>query len=393
MLRYFSGFRADRRGTAAILFALVVLPLVGVAGAAVDYSRATRTKAELQSYVDKAALAGAQALARTPGAYDAAEATAVAALGGLSGTSVARELQHEITFAGTQVSVCVTGRIHTTMTAVLGIGNMDIANCASASAPRGRHLEIHLALDLSASMGMAAESNGRDRMQALWGCTFACHRPRSWVTPEMAHDAGIPLRIDVLREASRDFAVAMLAENEVVDVQFGIHAIHDTARVMLAAPSDDAPSIMQALDGIALSGRSTRFDRALPIIDAAMGEQGSGVDRLSPRKMMLLITDGILSDESWDMPHEGTRPLDPRLCEAIKSRGIPVAVLYLQYVPMANHARSQRTVATFIDDIPTELRACASPSLFFEANDPDEIAAALFSFGAGASDGGVRLTR
>lgn len=242
-------------------------------------------------------------------------------------------------------------------------------------------------------MGMAADSAGRDRMQALWGCAFACHRPGSNVTPKMAHDAGIALRIDVLRDASRDFALAMLALDDPVDVRFAVHGIHDTAQRLLFPATGDAASIMHILDGVALRGRATRFDLALPIIDKDIGEQGSGLDPASPTKIILLVTDGVLSDESWDMPKDGTRPLDPQLCLGMKSRGVPVAVLYLRYLPIANHPRYQRTVARFIDDIPSEVRACASPSLYFEATEPNEISDAFASLTAKLTEGGLRLTR
>ena len=52
-------FSRDRRGNVAAVFALAAIPVVGVAGIAVDYSRAFRVQADLQYSVDAAALAGA----------------------------------------------------------------------------------------------------------------------------------------------------------------------------------------------------------------------------------------------------------------------------------------------------------------------------------------------
>ena len=51
-------FIADRRGNMATMFALSFIPLVAVAGAAVDYGNALRVKAQLQNAVDTAALTG-----------------------------------------------------------------------------------------------------------------------------------------------------------------------------------------------------------------------------------------------------------------------------------------------------------------------------------------------
>src|ERR687895_1520924 len=48
---------ADRRGVVAVVFALTLVPMLTAVGAAVDYSRATAVRADLQSAVDAAALA------------------------------------------------------------------------------------------------------------------------------------------------------------------------------------------------------------------------------------------------------------------------------------------------------------------------------------------------
>jgi Flp pilus assembly protein TadG len=55
-------FRTDRRGNVAILFALVLVPVLGLIGLAVDYSRASSTSSDMQAALDSAALM----LARNP---------------------------------------------------------------------------------------------------------------------------------------------------------------------------------------------------------------------------------------------------------------------------------------------------------------------------------------
>lgn len=53
----------DRRGTAAVIFALIASGLLGFVGLAIDYSRATSTSSKLQLALDSAVLAGARATA------------------------------------------------------------------------------------------------------------------------------------------------------------------------------------------------------------------------------------------------------------------------------------------------------------------------------------------
>jgi hypothetical protein len=54
----------DRSANAGIIFALAAVPLIGCAGAAVDYSRATSASAALQALLDSAVLAGMSVSAR-----------------------------------------------------------------------------------------------------------------------------------------------------------------------------------------------------------------------------------------------------------------------------------------------------------------------------------------
>src|SRR3954467_8558621 len=53
----FRTFARDRRGSISILFAVALVPLLVVSGAAIEYSRSTRVQADLQSAVDGTGLA------------------------------------------------------------------------------------------------------------------------------------------------------------------------------------------------------------------------------------------------------------------------------------------------------------------------------------------------
>ncbi len=55
-----SRFLQDRRGGVAPMFAIAVIPVLGLVGAAVDYSRANSVRAGLQSALDATSLAMAK---------------------------------------------------------------------------------------------------------------------------------------------------------------------------------------------------------------------------------------------------------------------------------------------------------------------------------------------
>jgi Flp pilus assembly protein TadG len=53
-------FRRDRSGNVVIIFGLALIPILGLAGAVIDYARATTARAELNAAVDSAALMAAR---------------------------------------------------------------------------------------------------------------------------------------------------------------------------------------------------------------------------------------------------------------------------------------------------------------------------------------------
>src|SRR3954451_19844723 len=55
-----SRFMQDRRGNVATMFAIAVIPVIGLVGAAVDYSRAASVRTGMQAAIDATALAMAK---------------------------------------------------------------------------------------------------------------------------------------------------------------------------------------------------------------------------------------------------------------------------------------------------------------------------------------------
>jgi Flp pilus assembly protein TadG len=74
-LRISRGARAKQRGVYALAFAVLMIPLIGVVGCAVDYARIVQYKSDLQNAVDEAAIAGAAALTNTDSATAGVAAT------------------------------------------------------------------------------------------------------------------------------------------------------------------------------------------------------------------------------------------------------------------------------------------------------------------------------
>jgi Flp pilus assembly protein TadG len=54
-------FASEQRGSVAIIFALAMVPVLGMAGAAIDYGAASSARAQMAQASDAAALAAAKA--------------------------------------------------------------------------------------------------------------------------------------------------------------------------------------------------------------------------------------------------------------------------------------------------------------------------------------------
>ncbi|KAF0126955.1 MAG: hypothetical protein FD152_2549 [Xanthobacteraceae bacterium] len=70
------GLRRDTRGGVALIFAICLVPLVGIMGMAVDYAQASRLQAKLQSALDAAAVAASSRAAGKTGDQIRADALA-----------------------------------------------------------------------------------------------------------------------------------------------------------------------------------------------------------------------------------------------------------------------------------------------------------------------------
>lgn len=140
----------DTSGAAAMLLAVAVVPLIGAAGLAVDYMRASRAQASLQAAVDAAALAGVNAEA-----LDAVQlgerVNQYLRANGLDQTIASLTSVSVVRGGDGEVEVDVEGLVETTLMRLIGRETMTIS-AHSAVVKSYSGLEIALALDVTASM-------------------------------------------------------------------------------------------------------------------------------------------------------------------------------------------------------------------------------------------------
>jgi Flp pilus assembly protein TadG len=128
MRRLVSRLLSDNRGNVAMTFGLAAIPIVGVMGVAIDYTRASHFRAALQSAVDASALAGATETsnAAITGTVDAFMQASLP--GGLekNGVTYSLDLQTET------VTVSAEAKLPTTIAAIF-TNEMPVAASATAS--------------------------------------------------------------------------------------------------------------------------------------------------------------------------------------------------------------------------------------------------------------------
>ncbi len=116
----------------------------------------------------------------------------------------------------------------------------------------------------------------------------------------------------------------------------------------------------------------TNYDAVLPAINNIIPNPGPGT-MAAPQKVLFFVTDGVADESNTHCSQKltGTRcqePIDPNLCATLKNRGVLVAVLYTTYLPLTTNDWYNTWIKPFSSQISTNMKACASPGLYFEVS-------------------------
>jgi Flp pilus assembly protein TadG len=146
----FERFRHSERGNVATMFALALVPVFGVVGAAIDYARVSEVKAQLADALDAGVLAvGSQSNMDDDKAFEIINDWITAHLG----DKYTGMWKLDSATVGEDGSIVATasGSVDTTMARVLGIYEMPISVTSEAIRSLGK-VEVALVLDNTGSM-------------------------------------------------------------------------------------------------------------------------------------------------------------------------------------------------------------------------------------------------
>jgi hypothetical protein len=148
--------------------------------------------------------------------------------------------------------------------------------------------------------------------------------------------------------------------------------------------------------GTDIAGGLSGVNNVMPVPGTGTNQQGD-----TPQEVVFLVTDGVDDklipktggscdvNATYPLPTANSstvrcqQPLDTTACTTIKNRGIRIAVLYTEYLPLPTESWYNSRIAQFnspsssTGTIAQRLQSCASPGLYASVQTGGDISAAL----------------
>ncbi|BBO02096.1 MULTISPECIES: TadE/TadG family type IV pilus assembly protein [Bradyrhizobium] len=415
-------FVQDRRGNIAVIFALACVPLITAVGCAVDYSRATQTRAKLQAAADAASvgsIAKASPAFKAAGSMTSDGSISVGVTDAQNIFDANRANQTGYTLNSVTPTVVKTGStvtstvafnatVNTMFLGLIGKTALTLTGTSKATASMPLYIDFYLLLDNSPSMGVGATPTDVQTMvnNTSDKCAFACHDLKDKNNYyDLAKKLGVTTRIDVLRTATQSLMdTASATETYSNQFRMAIYDFGGSASTLglrnlfsLSGSLSSAKSAAGNIDLMSVNGQNenndqdTAFTAIFPAINGEISSPGTGTSS-SPLKYLFFVSDGVADESNTGClkPLSGTTrcqsPLNAALCKTMKDRGVKIAVLYTTYLALPTNSWYMKWVAPFNtgpygpspnSEIAQNMQSCASSGLYFEVSPTQGISDAM----------------
>lgn len=420
----------EKSGNFGMLTALVLVPMFGAIGLAIDIGEAVSVRSQLFEAADAAVLG-----AITEKSRGVAEAVKMSADGEVKiAAEDGKQLflaQRSKALASLPLSVALrvvkkgsnlesdiefSAKIPTTFMRILGQESITVSGHASATYQTDSFIDFYMLLDNTPSMGVGATpadvvklmaatanvANANDR-----NCAFACHIVSANGVEDkeshynIARKVGATIRIDVVAKATAALMDEAIATQKYAD-QFRVAAYTfgetamDAKLFTVSKLTTELGGLKKATSKIKLmsipyhgynNDQQTSFDDALTKIDAEIDTPGNGTNTASREKIVFFVADGVgdsykpknCTEKTTTGKNSGRcqEPIDVKYCKALKDRGIKIAVLYTTYLPLPTNGWYKTWIAPFQSEIGARMQECASDDLYFEVTPTEGIEAAM----------------
>ncbi|MCJ2085267.1 pilus assembly protein TadG-related protein [Methylobacterium sp. E-005] len=377
-----------------ILFAALLVPLVGLAGGAIDYGRAIQDRTRLNNALDAAVIVAANQaqsddVRNLSSALIIANATQAAMDSFNSAPNLPAGTQASFTVVPQNRTVTVTGTYtSSTITSLLkiaGVNKFSLSGTAASSLNLSPMVDIYLLIDVSGSMAIGATQADINTLNSKIGCAFACHDGNpvagtSYDAFQWAQKNGITLRINEINKGITDFVTWLQSQSSASKrLRIAVYSFSTTLTTVvpvtstLSAASSNlpqAPSTSGDYDG------ATLFSTLMPTFAGTVGIGGDGIT--TPKKLVIIATDGVAdptrtwaSYQPWLQPQ--VTPFSPSDCRKLDP-SVSIGVLYAPYLQMTWDWGYMATLGqrsqignsgTRFDDIVPQLTTCASTANLF----------------------------
>ncbi|UPK40398.1 pilus assembly protein [Bradyrhizobium sp. 186] len=339
-------FARDRKANVAIIFALMLVPIIFLLGMALDYTLALRQREQLNAAADAAAIAAVRPAMLTQTDSTVVQATAAAVfaakanLPGLSTTPIPTINVVDSGLART-ITVSYTAQSVNNFPGVLGKQTWQINGSATAKASSAPNMNFYLLLDDSPSMAIAATQNDIDNLISYTSkqpsgsanCGFACHELNpskdsgaSASTKDnltIARANNVTLRIDLVANAVKQLLVGpwscpqsgvsggvmqcMSALNNttykaaIYTFDYGLNTIQTLTSPTTAGTQIANIQLMTVdhqncvISGSCNTDYGTDISGGLSGVNAIMPLPGTGTNQQgdTPQEVIFLVTDGV----------------------------------------------------------------------------------------------------
>ncbi len=383
---------ADKSGQFSIMLAVALPMLITAVGFTVDLSEQQRVKYYLQNATDAAILASGDLMAA-----DAPESAIKARirtffLAACQVPSCASVVEQTTTITGNRVRVDAKFDTKTYFMGIVGHPTVPVEARSEITLDQQLlYYEVHMALDNTGSMnivdGLEAIKEFRYKFKP-WSnsagnyCALACHylvddgtkdangKPNMMkqTGADIARANGIPLREDRIRQTMIDSARDLISAGnakrlKVATYDFGWGAWQRSE------PTTDFAKVKKSIEGMPWLSDGTQYDvMSYPLVNK-VGPSGSGTSEDAPKKVIILITDGVSQKLESEGP--GIKAIPKKACDRLKADGRQLIVLNMVYpdpLEIGNTQYGSRDkIIKLRPQLAPALKACASPGKYYEA--------------------------
>ncbi|QZN99668.1 pilus assembly protein [Chenggangzhangella methanolivorans] len=384
------------------------MPLIGLAGGAIDYSKAIADRARLNNALDAAVIVGAKQ-AQSDDAKNltnkAIRANAKAAATDYFNTAPNLPVGAKPTFTVklNNRTVTVEGSYTSTTPAsllkIIGFDKFAIGGTAASAIDLSPMVDIHLLIDVSGSMALGATTADINKLTSNLGCAFACHdgvkvKNTQLDAFEWALANGVTLRINEINAGILDFIAWLKTQTSSTKrIRIAVHSFSTTLETIVpitATLNAAATNLPKAPDASGEFDGATHFNEIMAQFSDEVGASGDGAQ--DARKLVIIATDGVQDPNrtwSWNIPlRKKVVPFSPDDCRKIDP-SVSIGVLYAPYLKMPWDWGYNATLGspsliggpgTRWDDIVPQLKACTtSADLFVDLSTTASVGAAFTS--------------